>query len=60
MKTYILIMVLSQGTNQGSNSTLSVEFSSLAQCVTAREKIAKDLESRYIYVNVMSAGCFEK
>lgn len=58
MKTYILIMVLSQGMSQGGNSTLSVEFNSQAQCTTAMVKTIQDLGRNS--VNVMSANCFEK
>lgn len=58
MKTFILVMVLSQGNSQGGNSTLSVEFDSQNKCMAAMSKMKNDLAGEYIVIR--SANCFEK
>lgn len=58
MKTFILIMILSQGGSQGGNSTLSVEFDSQNKCMAAISKMKVDLRDENIVIR--SANCFEK
>lgn len=58
MKTFILVMILSQGNSQGGNSMLSVEFDSQNKCIAAMSKMKKDLAGEYVVIR--SANCFEK
>ena len=58
MKTFILIVVLSQGNSQGGNSMLSVEFDSQNKCIAAMSKMKNDLAGEYVVIR--SANCFEK
>lgn len=58
MKTFILIMILSQGGSQGGNSVLSVEFNSQTKCIAAMSKMKKDLADEHVVI--LSANCFEK
>ena len=61
IKTYILIMIISNGTAsniEAGKTTLTQEFSSVSQCEYVRVELAKQL--KYRNQQVVAQGCFLK
>ena len=61
IKTYVLIMIISNGTlanSQAGKASLVYEFSSHSQCEYVRVELAKQL--KYQNEQVVAQGCFLK
>jgi uridine kinase len=58
IKTYVLIMVISGGSQTGK-TTVTQEFNSLEQCQYVWTSLKDQLKGSY-YSNVTAGGCFLK